>query len=597
MFVPSTIENRLDRLGIAGIGRDRRRAHRRSGDTRARFRLEGLEERCLLSSISGYNEYPLTSPSAAPTGIVAGPDGNIWFIENSANKIGMVNPTTHATSEFPIPTANSNPWGIAVGPDGNIWFTERGSGKVGVINTITHAVSEYSSSPESAPIGITAGPDGNIWFAGGSGIGVLNLTTHAVTEFPKPSGFLNEPMWITAGPDGNLWFTGASSRTIGRINPTTHVMTVFDAPGTSSGYADAYHIMPGPDGNVWFTDYNGNAIGEINLTTDAITEYPVPTAKSNVYGITLGPDGNLWFTEAAAGQIGSINPATDAISEYPIDDGLNQIAAGPDGNLWFTDYANNAIGVATLTTSQLVVTQQPPPSVTAGSLFGLTVDAEDSSGNPITSFDGTVTVALANNPGGATLGGMLTATASNGIATFSGLTLTKTASGYTLEASGGGLGWGVTNSITVTPAAAAQLVITQQPPATVKVNSGFGLQASIEDQYGNVVTTAGNTVSMALASNPTGATLSGTFSILASQGVVAFSGLKINKVGSGYTLRVSSSGLSTAVTSAINVTKNGASGAIVAASAASAPDLLMAPLVLDSPGFLDSLGLKKRPSL
>ena len=87
------------------------------------------------------------------------------------------------------------------------------------------------------------------------------------------------------------------------------------------------------------------------------------------------------------------------------------------------DYLNN-----------LVVTQQPPASVTAGSGFGLTVQAQDSSGNLITSFNGTVTVALASNPGGATLGGTLTVTASGGVATFSGLTLTKAASGYTLAA-------------------------------------------------------------------------------------------------------------------------------------------------------------------
>ena len=118
-----------------------------------------------------------------------------------------------------------------------------------------------------------------------------------------------------------------------------------------------------------------------------------------------------------------------------------------------------------------MVTQQPPASVTAGSGFGLTVEAEDSSGNLITSFNGTVTVALASNPGGATLGGTLTVTASGGVATFSGLTLTKAASGYTLVVTSGGLGEGVTSAITVTPAAATQLVITQQPPATVKVSS------------------------------------------------------------------------------------------------------------------------------
>ena len=82
-----------------------------------------------------------------------------------------------------------------------------------------------------------------------------------------------------------------------------------------------------------------------------------------------------------------------------------------------------------------MIAQQPPASVAAGSSFGLTVDVDDASGNLFTSFNGTVTVALANNPGGATLGGTLSVTASQGVATFSGLTLTKAASGYTLTVS------------------------------------------------------------------------------------------------------------------------------------------------------------------
>ena len=72
--------------------------------------------------------------------------------------------------------------------------------------------------------------------------------------------------------------------------------------------------------------------------------------------------------------------------------------------------------------------------------------------------------------------------------------------------------------MTVTPAAATQLVITQQPPATVKVNSAFALKASIEDAYGNVVTTATSKVSVAFANNPTGATLGGTLTVTASRG-------------------------------------------------------------------------------
>jgi hypothetical protein len=315
--------------------------------------------------------------------------------------------------------------------------------------------------------------------------------------------------------------------------------------------------------------------------------------------ITVGPDNNLWFTDTT-GRIGRVNPTTDTITEYPVpvaNSYPREITTGPDGNLWFTDSNNQAIGVATLspTETDLVMTQQPPATVTAGSAFGLTVQAEDGAGNLITSFNGTVTVALSINPGSATLGGTLSVQASGGVATFSGLTLNKAASGYTLVASSGLSGEAFSSSITVTPAAATQLVITQQPPATVKVNSPFGLVASIEDAYGNVVTTATNSVKVAFANNPTGATLGGTLSVTASQGVATFSGLTINKVGSGYTLNVTSSGLSSAITSAINVSKSGNGPAIVTQGGRfNPPDSLLAPLVFDNSDFWNSLGFKKR---
>jgi hypothetical protein len=377
------------------------------------------------------------------------------------------------------------------------------------------------------------------------------------------------------------------------INPTSHAITEFPVPTAN---ASPFWITVGPDGNLWFTEYNVGQIGEINPTTHDIAEFAVPTAGSGPKGIAAGPDGNLWFADAS-GKIGMINPSTHAITEFSIPYANSYpvgITTGPDSNVWFVDW-NHSIGVINL--QNLVVTVQPPATVTAGSGFGLTVQAEDSSGNLITSFNGTVTVGLASNPGGATLGGTLTVTASGGVATFSGLTLTKAASGYTLVATAGGLGQGVTSAMTVTPASATQLVITQQPPATVKVSSPFTMKASIEDTYGNVVTTASNSVSVAFANNPTGATLGGTTSVTASQGVASFTNLTINKIGSGYTLQVSSSGLPSTTSNAIKVSQNGKAPSTLLASApagTTAPDLSLAPLVLDSPDLWDGVGFKRR---
>jgi streptogramin lyase len=542
--------------------------------TRIRVRLEGLEDRCLLSGISAIAEFPLPSGSLSatvysPEGITAGPDGNLWFTEAGANAIGMINPTTHAISSFTLPTAGAGPYGITTGPDGNLWFAETGAVAIGTFNPTTHAISSFTLPSGSRGVdNITTGSNGDLWFTLGAShqIGEISPTTHAISEFTLSPCCYAGPNDITAGPDGNVWFTWAGIDEVAKINPTTDAITYFSVPSGTGPVG----ITAGPDGNLWFAQgwplADGNLIGVINPTTDAISSFSTPTADSLPWGIAAGSDGNLWFTESNAGKLGSINPTSDAVTEYTVPytgSAPYGITTGPDGNLWFVDPGTNSIGVATLTTSELVVTQQPPGSVTAGTAFGLTVDAENSSGNLITSFDGTVTAALASNPAGATLGGTLSVTASDGVATFSNLSLTKAAAGYTLDVSASGLGGATTTAITVTPAAPTQVAITEEPPASVTAGSGFGLQASIEDAYGNVVTTANNTVSVALATDPTGATLGGTLSVTASSGVATFSDLTLTKAASGYTLQTSSSGLSSPTSSGITVTPGAATQLVI----------------------------------
>src|SRR5690348_6283861 len=87
------------------IARDRRRFPDR---TRARPRLEGLEDRCLLSA--NITEFPVPTTNANLShGITAGPDGNLWFTEYGVSKIGMINPTNDHINEFATTTANAGP--------------------------------------------------------------------------------------------------------------------------------------------------------------------------------------------------------------------------------------------------------------------------------------------------------------------------------------------------------------------------------------------------------------------------------------------------------------------------------------------------------
>jgi virginiamycin B lyase len=83
-------------------------------------------------------EFPISTPIVAgglgPIGIAGASDGNIWFCEYSASRIGRLNIATGVITELNTPTANSGPNEIVAGPVGNLWFIEQISNSIGRIS-------------------------------------------------------------------------------------------------------------------------------------------------------------------------------------------------------------------------------------------------------------------------------------------------------------------------------------------------------------------------------------------------------------------------------------------------------------------------------
>jgi hypothetical protein len=208
----------------------------------------------------------------------------------------------------------------------------------------------------------------------------------------------------------------------------------------------------------------------------------------------------------------------------------------------------------TPTPTKLVVTTEPPSSTVSAVAFGLVVTAEDSLGDVGTGYTGSVTVAIGTNPGGGTLSGTLTQVAAAGVATFTGLSIDKAGMGYTLTASATGLTGATSNAFAITAATATKLVVTTEPPSSVTSLAGFGLAVSAEDPAGNVNGSFTANVTIAISTNPASGTLGGTLTVAAVAGVATFTGLTLDKVGAGYVLQATSSGLTSATTSNIAVT-------------------------------------------
>ena len=101
---------------------------------------------------------------------------------------------------------------------------------------------------------------------------------------------------------------------------------------------------------------------------------------------------------------------------------------------------------------------------------------------------------------------------------------------------------------------AAKLIFAVQP-SNAAAGAGItpAMQVAVQDAQGNTVTTATTSITVAIGTNPASGTLAGTKTVAAVNGVATFSTLSLNLAGTGYTLTATATGLTSATSSAFNI--------------------------------------------
>ena len=222
------------------------------------------------------------------------------------------------------------------------------------------------------------------------------------------------------------------------------------------------------------------------------------------------------------------------------------------------DDVSAAFSVTVGPANKLGYTVQPSP-VVAGSVIspGVTVAVQDAGGNTVTTSSATVNLAIGTNPATGTLSGTLSATASNGLATFSDLSINRSsASNYTLVASSTGLANGTSAVFVVSAGTATKLTYTVETSGgTGGVNWATQPRVAMQDALGNNVLNSPASVALTITpgTGTTGAVLT-CAPRTTSSGVATFSGCRIDKAGTGYTLTASSGSLTTDVSAPFAVT-------------------------------------------
>jgi virginiamycin B lyase len=228
--------------------------------------------------------------------ILEGPDGNVWFTDDSNDRIGRITPLGHVTF-FPL-GSNTGLYSMALGSDGALWFTMTVLGQIGRLTT-SGQLSTFGAGPE--PLDIVSGPDGDLWFNDQGG-NIYKLTTAGkrtrVRNVYPPTG-----LWAAAG---GLWFIANGQ--LNEMSATGATLKKYSLPNRCLPFS----LTSGPQKSLWYVDPGDDCVARMTLSGKF---FVVPTYNQNGYGlliagIVVGPNGWLWFTQAGKRTLSWVDPST-----------------------------------------------------------------------------------------------------------------------------------------------------------------------------------------------------------------------------------------------------------------------------------------------
>ena len=271
-----------------------------------------------------------TFQAAGATGpVVAGPDGNLWFLGDGF--VGRMDLGGNVT-RFSAPVAPDS--SLAAGADGAMYFTTTGA--VGRMTTDGQYMLARTGQGSAGPL--AASPDGTLWLAAGGGVMALrnsDLVNRSATDVSRLATAARAPVptptAMVRGPDGAVWFAESGRASIGRM-AADGTVTHFALPAEFGDQIGG--MTAGPDGGIWFTAPKGFRIGRLSPTRGTFTSY---RTSWNPYAITAGPSHAIWFAMTDSGRwtIVRMVPA-GYMSYWQVSGPVRGMGVGPDNVVYIT---------------------------------------------------------------------------------------------------------------------------------------------------------------------------------------------------------------------------------------------------------------------
>jgi virginiamycin B lyase len=254
--------------------------------------------------------------------------GRVWYNEENAWFIGMLDPKTNTFTEYSVKPADPDPdpsiagsRDIMIDKQDNPWLPlRRGTGTMlHKFDPTTKTLTKVEGGSGGGAFGETDYDGKHIW------IGFLRVDTKTAKvdgDFRKPKNI--EPGRSAGGygfsvsTKGNPYGTDFMGGRVLGVDVVTNEVTYWDTGANTfprRGRIDTKDRF-------WFGLYGGNAINMLDTTTGKMSTWKMPTPYTTPYLATV-PDKNgyIYSSSNTSERILRLNPKTGEIVEFPMPNG------------------------------------------------------------------------------------------------------------------------------------------------------------------------------------------------------------------------------------------------------------------------------------